>query len=205
MDGMSAHRFELTGGALCLDFANTVGDRPHRTEEHLHGYADLLEWSRQASALDARELRSLSAEARRRPREARAAFLRALELRETLYRVFRAAATGGVVSKADLAAVNKQLGEAGGRRELQRHEGGFRWRFGGAPRALDRMLWPVVRSAGELLATPERERVRECDSDRCSWLFIDRSRARTRRWCDMKSCGNRAKARRHYQRVRERR
>jgi len=51
---------------------------------------------------------------------------------------------------------------------------------------------------GEALA-----RVRECGGTACNWLFLDESRNRSRRWCSMESCGNRAKARRHYHRSRE--
>ena len=60
---------------------------------------------------------------------------------------------------------------------------------------------PVARSAAELLTSPRATRVHECESDTCTWLFVDRSHARRRRWCDMSSCGNRAKARRHYART----
>jgi predicted RNA-binding Zn ribbon-like protein len=65
------------------------------------------------------------------------------------------------------------------------------------------MLWPVLQSAAELLTSDEIHQVRECNSDRCTWLFVDRSRTHRRRWCDMKTCGNRAKARRHYQRTKK--
>jgi predicted RNA-binding Zn ribbon-like protein len=64
------------------------------------------------------------------------------------------------------------------------------------------MLWPVARSAAELLSSESVDRVRECASSTCTWLFIDDSRNRRRRWCDMASCGNRAKARRYYERHR---
>ena len=65
----------------------------------------------------------------------------------------------------------------------------------------DRILWPVARSAGELLISDKLDRVRQCADDRgCGYLFVDTSRNRSRRWCSMESCGNRAKAHRHYQR-----
>ena len=76
------------------------------------------------------------------------------------------------------------------------------WDEEGEP--LDRPLWPVVVSAAELLADCDRPPVRVCCAGaegRCTWLFVDESRNRTRRWCSMKDCGNRAKARRHYERV----
>ena len=61
---------------------------------------------------------------------------------------------------------------------------------------LARPLWPLALSAGDLLTSADRERVKECAADNCSWLFLDMSRNRSRRWCDMAVCGNRAKARR---------
>ena len=70
--------------------------------------------------------------------------------------------------------------------------------------ALDRPLWPVLRSAAALLTSDDIARIRECAAERCAWLFIDHSRNRSRRWCDMRDCGNRAKARRHYARAKAR-
>jgi len=74
------------------------------------------------------------------------------------------------------------------------------WTWAGPATAWDRVLGPVARSAADLLTSPEVPQLRECASGTCSWLFVDRSRTHRRRWCDMKVCGNRAKARRHYQR-----
>jgi len=63
------------------------------------------------------------------------------------------------------------------------------------------LLAPVLWSAGDLLAGAARRFVRRCANDRCLWLFLDQKQGGTRRWCDMTSCGNRAKARRHYLRT----
>ena len=63
------------------------------------------------------------------------------------------------------------------------------------------MLWRLAVDASDLLTSTDLDRVRECSGDTCSWLFLDRSRNRSRRWCDMADCGNRAKARRHYSRL----
>jgi predicted RNA-binding Zn ribbon-like protein len=65
---------------------------------------------------------------------------------------------------------------------------------------LARLLWPVARSAAELLTSPDRQLVRECLGDNCGWLFLDTSKNHRRTWCSMQGCGNRAKARRHYAR-----
>lgn len=58
----------------------------------------------------------------------------------------------------------------------------------------------TLLSAAELLTSPLGSRVRECDSETCEWLFLDLSHGRTRRWCDMQTCGNRAKAKRYHTR-----
>jgi len=76
----------------------------------------------------------------------------------------------------------------------------LQWAWDETAPSLDRPIWLIVRSAANLLTSEETSSIRECASETCSWLFVDRSRTRRRRWCDMSTCGNRAKARRHYQR-----
>ena len=65
------------------------------------------------------------------------------------------------------------------------------------------LLAPVLWSAGDLLTGARRARVRQCANPRCLWLFLDDSKSGNRRWCSMASCGNRAKAHRHYARLRQ--
>jgi predicted RNA-binding Zn ribbon-like protein len=77
------------------------------------------------------------------------------------------------------------------------------WTWAAADDALEAPLWPILRSAAEILTSEDRQQVRECAGTACTWLFLDRSRNRSRRWCSMESCGNREKARRHYRRKSE--
>jgi predicted RNA-binding Zn ribbon-like protein len=193
--------FELSGGALCLDFANTVGDRPRCTREDLRKYEDLLAFGRQTTVLDELAVRRLSRAAKRRPSAARAAFRRAIAFREHLYSIFATLAHGEHPESEHLDALNKMLGRALAHLQVAKIPSGFGWDWSGDDEALDRVLWPIARSAADLLTSNERSQVRQCAADTCSWLFVDRSRTRRRRWCDMKVCGNRAKARRHYQRT----
>ena len=203
------YRYEFSGGRLCLDFVNTVsGDRSGRPTDRMSTYADLVGWARQAEAVDDAGARRLLAEARRRPRDAEAAARDALALRESLYRIFTAVAGGGAPPEGDLARLSGALARALSHRRIV--PGGkaccaLAWTD--PPEALDAPVWRVVASAGELLTSAEDlARVRECglhETHECSWLFVDGTRARTRRWCSMKDCGNRAKARRHYERVRQ--
>jgi predicted RNA-binding Zn ribbon-like protein len=200
----SPYEFDFSGGALCLDFCNSVGDRPRYEQEHLQCYEDLLNWAHQAALLDAERIARLASEGRRHPRRVAKAFAEAIELRESLYRIFSALASGEPPPRRDLATFNRSLSVALQHLEVTAEDGGFRWSWSGPAAALDQMLWPVVYSAAELLIAEDRVEFRECASDRCSWLFLDQSRTRRRKWCDMSTCGNRAKARRHYERQKRR-
>lgn len=192
--------FELSGGALCLDFANTISSRAQNEGEKLGSYDDLLRWTRQTETLHGDVVHDLEREAGRHRQKARAAFERAVELREVLYRVFAARARGEEPPEQDLADLNAAVALAMRHLVLHHEDGRYDWEWARAHQRLDSMLWPVTRSAAELLTSEDADRVRECDSATCSWLFLDRSPAGRRRWCDMATCGNRAKARRYYRR-----
>lgn len=191
--------FELSGGSLCLDFANTLGDRPRSTNEHLRTYGDFLRFSRQTESVPNEDLDELERLYSDCSDCADAVFARILEVREAIYRIFSAKVAGEAPVDRDIEILNTALKKAMRQTEIRCSDGDFEWHWGGPAQALDRPLWPIVRSAAELLTSDEIPHLRECDSDTCSWLFVDRSRTRRRRWCDMSTCGNRAKARRHYQ------
>ena len=203
--GKKEHVFELVGGRLCLDFVNTLeGSRETgETEEKLLGYGDLVAWARQAGVVTEREARALLREAGRDPGRAARPLERARALREAVYEIFYAVAHDGrAPSKTDLAVLNAELSEAMARQQVVRTNEGFAWEWGAKDDQLERVIWPVARSAAELLTSGEVERTRVCEAGDCSWLFMDLSKNRSRRWCDMKYCGNRAKSRRHYERKR---
>ena len=192
-------------GALCLDFANTAewhaSDHP---QERLTGYTELLAWAKRRGVLGEKEARALSLEAGRRPREAVRILRRAVELREAIYRVFSSLAHDKPAPGAALDLLNAGLAESLGQARLRPGPAGFTWGWAESPDALERVLWPVMRSAADVLTSDLASRVGQCQDDRgCGWLFIDTSRNHTRRWCAMDDCGNRAKARRHYQRTKK--
>jgi predicted RNA-binding Zn ribbon-like protein len=199
--------FDLSGGALCLDFANTLSGRGTQAEiEELGEYGHLVAWGRQAGVLDPDAVTALAELARNRPRQAEAVRRRAITLREAIFRIFARAASGEAPGEGDLAELNGSLGRALGHLRLSVGPTGAGWGWEDDAPTLDRVLWPVAWSAAEMLTRRERlERVRECASGTCRWLFLDRSRNRSRRWCDMKVCGNRDKARRHYRKTKGRR
>ena len=179
--------FEFTGNHLCLDFINTVQDRSTSPRELFNSYNDLVQWSQEAQILTEGEAWQLREEAKRRMKEAGVVLQRAIDLREALYRIFLAVARGSSPEKSELSTLN-----------IVPEKDSFTLDWTDKEKALDRMLWTIARSAADLLTSEGLDDVRVCAADDCRWLFLDTSKNHSRRWCDMKSCGNRAKARKHY-------
>lgn len=198
---MSIATFDLSGGHLSLDFVNTLKDRVEEPEEQLNGYGDLLEFARQAGGMSRDEVAELAREAAADPESAARVTALAVRTREAMYRIFGAIARGGEPDDINLETFNSVLVEGLAKARLVRDRGAYRWSWAGDCRCLERPLWQVAHSAADLLASDQLDRVRVCDSGTCEWLFMDESRNRSRRWCDMSTCGNRAKARRHYEKV----
>ncbi len=197
--------FELTGGAVCLDLANTLDERPLASRrDNLESYADLVDWAEQSHLLSRSEAAAVRRAAASRPAEARRALQRMKFVREVLFAVFAALARGREAPASALHSLNAALARAYARLELVPARPSFRSSFACEPTDLERLLFPVVRSAYELLTSArDLERLRLCAADSCDWLFLDRSKNRSRRWCDMSVCGNRDKVRRFYRRGKE--
>ncbi len=116
-----------------------------------------------------------------------------------MFRAFLALAHGKQPLPQDVGLIDQTATEALQHRHIVRVNGGYEWKWDDEP-MLERILWPIVESAAELLTSPDLKKVRECEASDCYWLFLDNSRNRSRRWCTMSACGNREKARRHYRR-----
>jgi len=196
------YEFELSGGHPALDFTNTISRRavPEDCRDRLTHYGRLVSWGVQAKLVSAKDGDRLRRDARERPRAAAAALRRAVAVREAIFSLAVAVARGERAPAGALDTLNGALPDALSALRVEAERSGFSWRFAKDETDLSPMLAPVVRAAAELLTSAELTRVRECQSDTCFWLFLDNSKNGTRRWCDMKVCGNRAKARRHYQR-----
>ncbi len=190
--------FEFTGNNLSLDFCNTLNDRGSNARELLTGYDRLLLWGQEAHILTEEEAHRLDKEAKKHKRESERVLQQAIELREAIFRLFLASIQGTSSEAADLEIFNSALTRALSHSVIIPQEHGFEWTWLPKESALDSMLWPAIRAAADLLTSEELEDVRVCASDNCNWLFMYTSKNHTRRWCDMKSCGNRAKARKHY-------
>jgi len=171
---------------LCLEFANTRYWRgQEKPTETLNTPADLAAWTKAPKPPSQTE------------------FERALDLRETIHRLFDTVAQGKAPAARDFAALNAALAAAPARTVLKRGGEAYDWEFDMRTGTALALLAPVLWSAGDLLASGRLDKVRRCANPECLYLFFDESRAGKRRWCTMSSCGNRAKARRHYHKSRQ--
>lgn len=194
---------DLVGGRPVVDFVNTVSDRSTgKPYDRLASFDDLVAWCARVGIIDEAEARRLGAAAAERPVDAAAALDRARDLREALFELFQAEVAGREPAEGALQTLNDGVADALGNRSLKAGLGGFGWAWHTGPDRLDAVLWPLALSAAELLTSSEIGRLKECAQDGCRWVFLDLSRNRSRRWCTMDDCGNRAKARRHYHRAR---
>jgi predicted RNA-binding Zn ribbon-like protein len=204
-------RFGFRGGVACLDFVNTLAWRlTERPAEYLGSYEDLLAWGRQAGLLAPEETEVLSGWAATYPEEARATLWRAVALREAVHRVLAGAIAGehqdeGALEDA-LSTLNRELSVALSRLRVAPAAGAaagdaYVWAWerggedGGGP--LERPLWPVARSAAELLTSAKLGRVKVCGGEGCGWMFQDESRNASRKWCESRDCGNRERVRQY--------
>lgn len=177
---------------LCLEFVNTRYWRGQAVPtETLHAPEDLVAW-----------LAANGGPKAGKP-PVRKEFDRALDLRELIHRLFDAEAQDRAPAPRDLERLNAALAAAPVRTALHRERGSYAWDVDVRSETALALLAPVLWSTGDLLAGPRLDRVRRCANPECGWLFLDDSRAGRRRWCSMQSCGNRAKARRHYHKSRE--
>ena len=192
-------RFEFIGGAVCLDFANTIHNaRAEDTEEDLHEIMDLVQWAKEAGLLSSADHDQLAAHYSRSSREAAAALKKAIIIRDLVLSIFSSIANGRSLPSQRLSELNSALAQFPGMLRVQKHSDRIERQWTSTAGGLQQVLFAVLTSAAELLASDRVRRVRECASADCTWLFVDESRNRSRRWCEMRACGNRMKARRHY-------
>ena len=188
---------------LCIDFANTRYWRGSEPVETVHDFAETVRWC-DTNAMLGREAAERALQwSEKHPCDAAAIYDDAIALRETIYRICFAMADGKTAETRDVAAMNAALDGAPERRVLAHREQAFGWRIDRDTLSAAGLLAPVLWSAGDLIVSSEVGRLRHCLNDQCGWLFMDDSKNGSRRWCSMQSCGNRAKAPRHYLRSKQ--
>lgn len=194
---MSAH-FQLVAGHLALDFANTLDWRydPERLIELLPTYERFLAFAEQNGLITGVQARKLLAETNERM--ALRVLQRVIELREALYFLFQAVAAGEPPARVHLQTLNKFLAENRVPEVILWRKAEFVRGSSDLAEKPEAPLWPILEAATDLLLSADRQHIRECSETSCRWLFLDRSKNHSRRWCDMKLCGNRNKVQRFY-------
>jgi predicted RNA-binding Zn ribbon-like protein len=193
--------FDLCAGHPALDLVNSLDHRfDADPRELLTDYDDLVRFAGQTGLIDAPQMRAL------RGAVGTAGGARALgnarELREAMASLLYGRLEERPAPRAELQILERQFHQASGHRELRWTEAGRNrawagpdWSWGRSTQA-DLPVWLLAQSASELLLSEAIDRVHACGADTCRWLFLDTSKNHTRRWCNMRVCGNRMKARR---------
>jgi predicted RNA-binding Zn ribbon-like protein len=200
-----AAAFQLFGGHPVLDLINTLDNRfvDSGSLELLPSYAELLRFARQSQILTSQQVARLEDHA---PGSAAARVVHGVhELREALAVLFYGGKSQPDTSAGALKIIERYVLDADAQRELvagrtsrRANPSAASWSWNSRQNRLELPLWILSKSAEALLTTADFARVRSCQRDACRWLFLDSSKNHSRRWCDMKVCGNRVKAQRFH-------
>jgi predicted RNA-binding Zn ribbon-like protein len=179
-----------------LGFVNTLSARPTATPvERLLSYDALVHWAQEQRVISAPAAERLLSQARRHPHQAALALTRARELREALHALMASFDAGREPAPSVLETISAFVASAYAHGRLVPHDGALQW-VSSADDEVDRVGWEIARAAGRLVVSHRLGRVRPCAAGDCGWWFVDDTKNRSRRWCDMKICGNREKIRR---------
>lgn len=192
--------FTFVGERLWLDFVNTDGGA--HAPDGIAEFDLLVAWLEAAVALDAERAQMIRRRAIQQPSGAIAALVDARRVRAALRSLAERGAIAPAVRLESLSEINRVLGRSAGTRRLElRPDGTFARSFVPVGDAFAGLMIPIVESAADALILGELPRVRRCADSRCARVFFDSTKNAARRWCDMATCGNRAKAARHRARL----
>jgi predicted RNA-binding Zn ribbon-like protein len=182
---------------LFVEFANTLEYEREGAVDALPDIDSLLNWLRSHDLISER---GRAVEAARLGREVRAAEQR-LErfrfLRQLLHEIAERVDASGSPTAAQVRELNHILRHGLHYHQLRRDEGANQFEIAQIGDRLDQARAGIANSLAHYLADHSPDRLRICANPTCRWVFVDRSRTGQRRWCDMRTCGNQAKAARH--------
>ncbi|WP_143306836.1 CGNR zinc finger domain-containing protein [Chitinophaga vietnamensis] len=188
----------LDGGILCLDFVNTIDNRKKPAPDYLHHFKDVLQWYAHVKVLPAKTIHTLERLAKEYPQKAAIVFEKSIRLRELMYQIFLPLSHHKSPAPVDLLSFNTYVADAYANAELAWSAADKQASLTFNAPALEQVNWWLTRSAVDLLSSEKTGQVRECPA--CGWLFLDKSRNGSRRWCSMSTCGDINKVQRFQQR-----
>ena len=186
---------DIVGGNAALDLINTVSGWKVESEDWIPGTASFLEWARMAGLLDAREERAAGRETTASPAAAARVLVAIKRLRRALHQIVSALERHAVIGRSELDILNSWARRWALSEVLTIEGNTLVSGIGSKVPALERPGLRVAAAALALLKEPPHGRIKTCPAGNCGWIFVDRSKNRSRRWCDMNVCGNLAKAR----------
>ena len=189
----------LDGGRLCLDFINTVHDRfeePQR--DYLKNSNDLMDWSKKTGILDDTLYLLLMKRAVSDHAGTKKFFDTTIDLRKLLYSIFLEISHNRKVKNKDLSEFSAVVSETLSKVRIGQKQLIFSSEWKDMTDNLDRITWPIIKDAYDLMLLNKSGRIKECP--KCGWLFFDSSKNGKRKWCSMETCGSRAKATEWYHR-----
>ena len=188
----------ILGERAAIDFTNTIDWRGREDSiEYLNSYEDLVDWARRIELINQSTATELKRRAAQNPDKAIESLQRAREFREAAYRVLYRLSLNEAPEHRDVELIDAEMQQMSMHLRLDLEEKQLTLID---EIDLDYVLRLIVKDTVDLLTSDQLNRVKRCQSDECGWLFIDTSKNNSRKWCNMNSCGNRAKARRHYKR-----
>jgi predicted RNA-binding Zn ribbon-like protein len=200
--GAASKAFKLFAGHPALELVNTLDMRfSTETTDLLPAYGDLLRLATQLRLLTPGQARRLGRTVGEK--EAHRVLSSTIELREALASLLYGRIDGGRPQAAKVETLQKYFHTAALHRRLLLADGQLIWSWSGMEQQAEIPLWKLAQAASDLLVSSDAELVKDCGDPTCRWLFLDTSKNHTRRWCDMKTCGNRMKARRHQARYQD--
>jgi predicted RNA-binding Zn ribbon-like protein len=193
--------FAFVGERLWLDFVNS--ELSSRNTDALYDFESLVQWLEAATLLDGERASGMRRRAVQQPAGAAASLIDARRVRASLRTLAERGVSSERIRLDALGEINRVLGRSAGTRRVDlRTDGSFVRSFVPVGDAFAGLVIPIVESAADALIAGELARVRRCADSRCARVFFDTTKNGRRRWCDMSSCGNRAKAARHREKVR---
>ena len=187
--------FQLIGGHPILDFVNTLDSlyEEFGPSELLNCYADLIRFVAQSELLSSRQLKDLRQS--KNPRKEDEVFQSCLRLRESVAECLYSKMDGRLPKSTSLATLEDFYRQTRLNQFAVWKNGHLDWAWPGSS-PVDLPLWILTLIAWELLESSLVRHVKSCGNPTCRWLFLDTSKNHTRRWCDMRVCGNRMKGER---------
>jgi len=181
----------LDGGALCFDFVNTVTNYRDEPVSYIQTEEEWLTWLIRVNLADeAIQFNKESFDLQT-----------ILEVRKTLYTIFINYIHKQTIPVSNVKKFNKYLGLVNRHIKIRVENDKFVEYLDYDKTQANNFLLPIIKSARDILISDHMRKVNECSN--CGWIYLDKSKSQTRRWCNMKFCGNRIKTQKYYRKTSE--